>query len=350
MTFPVIHFNVTPAQRGYFKVRPQVACGLETQLDEQELEDVIRTSTPFFSQVNCDWCRVATNRGNKHVVDDRGMSAHDTQKAITVGVEDGVAQSVARISKDFQEAREPLKLLVADGVEFALQRSSVRTNLVGIHKIAEDEIDAEWDESGRDDEIAEDRQREIKDALREVLEEAAPGQTGAGVGTTFNQTVVSPASLTPHDVYEAVREAIADDEDETLEDYEEHETALMQKAVTSIVTSDEFQALFKKLVKEAVEEKKLEDQRREIDWNLLWYDSIFTKPRHHNEHKVSTELQYTGDVVEGSGISDQTPLLVHHRRLYTARTSCGLPGGSLKTDFRPSKANCVDCDAALNKN
>lgn len=293
-----VHFQTNGNETGYIRNYPTFACGIEGRVTTLELGNLGRTTQE--SWTTCEWCKIALDEKLNEPVTQRQLNQIDDK--IEAAITRGVEKAVERISKDFREAKAPLGQLVADGVEKALQRGSVKQNLVGIHKIAEDEIDAEWDESGRDDEIAEDRQREIKDALREVLEEAAPGQTGAGVGTTFNQTVVSPASLTPHDVYEAVREAIADDDDETLEDYEEHETALMQKAVTSIVTSDEFQELIKKLVKVSIEE-----------------------------------------------ISDQTPL-VHHRRLYTARTSCGLPGGSLKTEFRPSKANCVDCDAALNKN
>lgn len=108
----------------------------------------------------------------------------------------------------------------------------------------------------------------MKQAVREVLDEAAPGQLGAGVGTTV---VNINAEVDPDSFKDMVKEASREHEEETLEDYNEGETALMQKAVTSIVTSDEFQDLMKKVVKVALYEREQEANLRALRRELNNY-------------------------------------------------------------------------------
>ena len=53
-----------------------------------------------------------------------------------------------------------------------------------------------------------------------------------------------------------------------IDDDEKEETVLMQKAVASVVTSDEFQGLMKKVVKVALDERTQEENQRALAWEI----------------------------------------------------------------------------------
>lgn len=346
------------------------------------------------------------------------LSAHDAEKAIALGIEQGLA----KVSTDFQEAKPDLARLVADGVEAALQRGSVRQNLVGVHKIAEDEIDDEWDKDNPDfEEEAEEKRRaeiraevhnalderavpnvkqQVQDALYELFDQegfkrrmrraakegaaqALTEQEGAGVGTTveFTQNVYSPETLSPEQIYrqafhgenpsttvvnvnaevdpesfkDMVKEAAREYDEETLEQYDEEETALMQKAVASVVASDQFQDLFKKLVKDAVEEKALEDHRRQMDLHYAWFERRISP--------ISRVMSDPGDAIEGSDHNAQkigielydvneprqrkVLRVVHYKPLYKS-VACGKDATYQDTSWTKTKVTCMDCRRSPN--
>lgn len=360
-----VHWVRTP---GYIKGQfNEPVCGIADKLAGYTSVNEER----YKSAVNCEHCLYwlwdQEQPARKMDVDQRvvNMTFIDPAANIDAKIEDavqrGIKAGLEKVKDDFFESeavanmlrhlvktsvrqvltepatRNTLKNLAEGGVTNALQRADVRQNLIGIHKIAEDELDDEFDDDARDEEL----HTLMKQAVREVLDEAAPNQTGAGVGTQ----VYNVGVLTSQDIYHASREALQDHEEaeSTVEGWQEEEKARTQQAVAALIASDQFQALFKKLVKEAVEEKKREDERREWDWHMMWYDTIYKSPvltpRLHNGHKIGTELRYTGDVVE-----DVKPP-VHFRRRYRSSAACGYEGGEDTTVKKD--VTCNDCRSLL---
>lgn len=371
-------------------------CGIDEKVDgwrsvnDESLKD----------QVTCEHClywlwdqeQPAKKLDVSRAVDDRvvnmqfnngRLSAHDAETAIQRGIREGLA----KVASDFRATKPELQRLVEDGVQAALQRSAVRTNLVGIHKIADDEIESEYEGSEQQSDDDEARLEDMKTAVRVVLaEQEAAGNLGK---VEFTQNVYSPEALSPSAVYrqgrnlsealatsrhhlvgpgvgtqvinvnaevdpesfkDMVKDAAREYDEETLEDYNEEETALMQKAVTSIVTSDEFQGLMKKVVKVALDEREQEAHRRALEWQIAWSDRYLNMPT-----KV---LHDPGDVIEGSdhnaqkiGIELKGPdSYIHFRRLYKADTACYLDANKFNTTQLKSRVTCQDCKDELNNN
>jgi len=362
-------------QPGYIKGQfREPVCGIADKVDNYTSVD----QPELKSRITCEHCLYwlwdqeqparkmdVDQRVVSMSFDNRGLSAHDTEKAIQRGTEAAIARGIreglAKVALDFRTTKPELERMVSDGVERALQRGTVKQNLVGIHKIAEDEID---------DEIAEDRKREIREVLEAVLEErddqrnpeadisrlhnaiydlfnqegfkrrirsvakdgaeqALKEQAGAGVGTQFVQNVYTPEAVTPEQLWrksflgeesqpgatvvnivaevepesfkemvtEAARKAIDDDNDENDAEYADFHLAQGQKAISSVIASDQFQDLIKKLVKVALDERDRDINRSAIEWNLAWYDRALPP------------------VI-------QLPV-VHHRKLYTQKLWCG---------------------------
>ena len=446
----VVHFDTTQPRKGYISGYPSFACGIESEFDSTELEHAKAGATNVWAMVTCDWCRVAQNKKKDEPVTRRELDERIVnmtfnndfdspvvQAAIEKGIAAGVDKAVARISKDFEEARYALKGLVSDGVEVALQRGSVKQNLVGIHKIAEDELDSEFDVDESDEnqltlmkqavrEVLKERDDEVdpyqfsgkindvyalfeqegfKRRMRKMAEEGAAQalqkQSAAGVGTTeFTQNVYSPEALSPIEIYrahrlvqaakssgtvvnvtdyhnhmpiddkkfrrefkDAVKEATREYEDETLDAYNKEEKALMQVAVASILTSEEFQGLFKKLVKDAIEEKDAVERQRAAELNrVLWERALQPYPmlggvRNLSAPYKSMAVEDCGDVIEGFDHKMVIPTIkvpskqpVHYRRLYRMETACYLNAGAddLATTIQRSKVTCRDCKTAAN--
>lgn len=363
-----IHFAIESKTKGYIRPYSTLACGLDSEIPSGEADKLVRTIS--LTAVTCDWCKLVLEKKKDEPVtrreldervvnmtfNNRSMSAHDVEKAIAEGVQKGVDQAVARITKDFSEARVPLRQLVEDGVEMALRRGQTRRQLIDIFKIADDELAQEAEDSPESAEKDAQWDEDVKQLIRDVLNERE--QARAGVGTTVVQNF-SPAPLTaeqlwrsaflgetsspgmtvnaevdPESFKQMVIDAIREEEDDTLEEYEENETALMQKAVASIVTSDEFQALIKKLVKEGIEEDRQVEYRRKIEERFL--GSAWTFP--------------TGRISFGNVdpiITLPQKTVKHYRKLYQTTTACAARMlDDVETTHRRDKVTCQACKNA----
>lgn len=376
----IVHWVRTP---GYIKGQfNEPVCGIADKVSGYTSVNELQ----YQSAVNCEHClywlwdqeQPARKMDVDQQVVNMTFNNADVDSKIEAAIERGIKAGLEKVKDDFFESdavagmlrhlvrtsmREVLdepkykvseRLLVKEGIRSALLSGDVRKSLIDIHKIAEDEIDAEWDESGRDDEIAEDRQREIKDALREVLDEAASEQpvihnfvqnlapqplnaveiyrqAGAGVGT---QIINVAAEVDPNSFRTMVREVMEEFDEDTADDYDKNETGIMQRALASIVVSEQFEGVFKKLVKDALNEKKREDRQREWDWHLQWYDQALTTPstQLRNNHQVGVELQHP-------------PEPIHYRRRYRSTAACGFESGSDTTVKQG--VTCYDCRKQL---
>lgn len=388
----IVHWVRTP---GYIKGRfNEPVCGIAdkvsgyTSVNERQYQ----------SAVNCEHCLYwlwdQEQPARKMDVDQRivNMSFDNRQftsdfdsPIVEAAIQRGIREGLAKVAADFRATKPELQRLVEDGVQAALQRSAVRTNLVGIHKIADDEIESEYEGSEQQSDDDEARLEDMKTAVRVVLaEQEAAGNLGK---VEFTQNVYSPEVLSPSAIYrqgrnlsealatsrhhlegpgvgtqvinvnaevdpesfkDMVKDAAREYDEETLEDYNEEETALMQKAVTSIVTSDEFQGLMKRVVKVALDEREQEAHQRALRWQIAWSDRYLNMPT-----KV---LHDPGDPIEGSdhnaqkiGIELKGPdSYVHFRRLYRADTACLLDANKFNTTQLKSRVTCQDCKDELN--
>lgn len=280
---------------GYIKGEPhKPVCGIGDKLN-----GYTSVSEPQYQfRVTCEHCLYwlwdQEQPARKMDIDQRVVNMRFDSVEIDVegAIERGIRAGLAKVQDDFFNSdavklhmlrqmktavrsvltepatRSRLKNLAEGGITNALQRADVRQTLIGIHKIAEDELDEEFD----DDKLAEDRRREIREVLETVLDER--GLTGAGVGTQFTQNIYSPEGFDPEALKHVIKEAIAEDDEEQLDGYEKNETALIQKAVTSVLVSDQFQDLFKKLVKVAIDEGRVAETKLVHQRKLYSTDGI----------------------------------------------------------------------------
>ena len=350
-----IHFAIE-GPRGYIRPYSTLACGLDSEMPSGEADKLVRTIS--LTAVTCDWCKLALDKKKDEPVthrqlDERVVSMtfnNATNQQIEAAIERGIEKGLAKISRDFAEAKQPLEYLVSQGVEKALQRASVKQNLIGIHKIAEDEIDAEFDRDFPDND--EERQEEIRQALRDVLAEAAPGQTGAGVGTTFVQNISS--ALTARDVYHSTREALQDHDEEIDEDWKETELSITQKGVAGVVTSDEYQELIKKLINVALDERDEKHRQERLAYEQAmerFFDPFNLLVPISKQRLRIADL---GDPIEGSDHKPVDPIVqvpantvVHFRKLYRQETACFLDSSGLASTQLRSRVTCEECKSEM---
>jgi len=345
-----VHYDVSAEPKGYIKGRIQLACGIENEID---VTDLVRSVHPY--QVTCEWCKIAVEAKRDEPVthrqlDERVVNMQFTQvngadidAKVEEAIERGIKAGLEKVKEDFFESEavgnmlrhlvkssmrsvlaEPVvklnqKNLVQGGVREALQSHDVRQNLIGIHKIAVDELDEEYKGSAEEKAADDEFDSEIKRLVHEVMDERAESPhtesviqgiiydlfnqeafrtrmrklvkdgsdqslkeygvqaltssqiyrgtshhlAGPGVGT---QVINVTAEVDPDSFRTMMREVMDEFDEDTADEYVEQETALMQKAVTSIFTSDEGQALVKKLVKEAIAEDAADANKRAWEW------------------------------------------------------------------------------------
>lgn len=287
----------------------------------------------LIGQVTCDHCLAWIANQNKPVthrqLDERVVnmnfdnSALISQGQIERAVEMGIAQAFAKLDLD---------KLIQDGVEKALQRRSVKANLIGIHKIAEDELKSEYDGSPEQEEDDRIWERDVKQALIDVLDERE--QSGTGVGTTV---VNVNAEVDPESFKDMVKDAIREEDEETIDDYNEEETVLFQKAMTSLMTSDQAQDWFKKLVKVALDERDGTNARLAVEFERSWLNHF--EQDFHSSSPVSKGARTAFETVSYAG--DDIEDFVHRRKLYTTETACGLTTG--RFSMWSKDITCPDC-------
>lgn len=439
MTDAVVHLNTTPAQRGYIKVRPQTACGIEDKLNEVEMHHVMETWTPFFRQVTCDWCRVLHNQSRRPGPDERvvnmtfhnnkPMSAHDTEKAIAEGVEKGIQAGLDKIASDFYESeavgqniRSMVKQAVLDilssnsgqtqltravrtgrtsdqdqalvtkkAIRELLKEGSVRQQLVEIIKIADDEIEDEFDDSGEAERLRQERKDDAKAALREVLlerpvirdsidivkegtlqvlesqldsddeglgkvkeavREVLQEQQGAGVGTQFVQNIYAEA-LDPANTYRQTKNLIT--AGDVIEDFPKSELTtgqmhtIVSEALQEFFEDDDdsleeerlnihrafrdmmelpgFQLRIKEMVKTAIAEDRQEELNRTSELHRKMWDQI-----------NAALSRSTSAVLE-------TPATMHYKPLYCT-VACGADTTYSDVTRVRSKVDCQACKIA----
>lgn len=113
-----------------------------------------------------------------------------------------------------------------------------------------------------------------------------------------------------------------------IDDDEKEETVLMQKAVASVVTSDEFQGLLKKIVKVALDERTQEE----------------------NQRALALEIARGDKYNQTAEISEKSEQVLHYLRHTWTRTACGLDRDEASSTMLESWVTCKKCKAELKPN
>jgi hypothetical protein len=298
-------------------------------------------------RVDCDFClvwirerdRTATLRDiDERVVNmtfnNNRLSAHDAETAIQRGIREGLA----KVADDFRATKPELEQMVADGVQKALQRHGVKENLIGIHKIAEDQLDAEFDDDAHDEE----QLALMKQAVREVLAEAAPGQSGAGVGTKveFTQNVYSPEPLSATEIYRQGRSLA-----EALATSRHHlaEPGVGTQAVTVNVAAEVDPSAFKDMVKQAINEGEDENDAEYVAWFREQINAVLDD---REQKALEWNAAWNAEIINRflTPTPVEKPAVMHYRPLYRDGARCG--SDTTNSDVTRDKSK-VDCEACL---
>lgn len=149
--------------------------------------------------------------------------------------------------------------------------------------------------------------------------------------------------LTKRDVYLATREALQDEDEDTIGDYQENETKLMQKAIASILASEQFELLFKKLVKEALVESGIEQDKNQERWTRRQIHAVLDE---REEAERQRQLKYNRIFYEQTLEPFIQAPTTHYRLAFHNALHCGADWADNVSTSNTAEITCKRCKAS----